>query len=133
MKTDSINQTIQFDAEPKQIYDLIMDAKLHSAFTGSPVVMSDEIKGTFSVFDGYCTGYNIDLVDGEKIVQAWNFKEDGWPEDHYSICTFDLKKTTNGCILYFNQSDVPEHKIKALSDGWNEYYWEPIKNYLAIK
>lgn len=133
MKTNSIHQTVQFEATPKRIYDLIMDAKLHSSITGSSVVMSNELEGTFSVFDGYCTGYNIELADGEKIVQAWNFKEDGWPDTHYSICTFVFNKADNGCILDFTQTNVPEHKIQALTDGWNDYYWEPIKNYLENK
>ena len=58
------------------------------SFTGSKVIMSNKVNGKFKVFDGYCHGYNIELMQGKKIVQAWNFAEDGWPEDHFSICTF---------------------------------------------
>ena len=73
MKTKSIKQTVTFDAAPEMIYDLIMDQKKHAAFTGSKVTMSTKVKGKFNVFDGYCHGYNIELIEGKKIVQAWHF------------------------------------------------------------
>jgi len=130
MKTDTINQTIEFNASPKDVYDLIIDEKLHSAFTESEVTMSKEVNGKFSVFDGYCSGYNIELKEGEKIVQAWHFKEDGWPDDHYSECTFVFNKTDKGCKLNFTQTEIPEHKVDALADGWRDYYWDPMKAYL---
>lgn len=131
MKTGSIHQSVDFNTTPKMVYDLIMNSELHSAFTGGPVVMSKTINGSFSVFDGYCTGHTIELKEGERIVQAWNFKEEGWPEDHYSVCTFVFSKTPTGCRLDFTQTEIPEHKVEALMQGWEEYYWEPMKNYLA--
>ncbi|MFM9944311.1 MAG: SRPBCC family protein [Bacteroidia bacterium] len=131
MTTGSINQTVQFSASPKQVYDLLMNKKLYSEFTGGKVIVSDKVEGAFSVFDGYCTGYNIELVSGKKIIQKWNFKEDGWPNNHYSVCTFIFSKIANGCQLDFTQTDIPEHKIDDLSQGWKDYYWEPMKTYLA--
>lgn len=130
MKTKSIKQTVTFDASPDQIYNLIMDEKQHAAFTGSKTTMSTKPNGKFSVFDGYCQGYNIELVKGKKIVQAWHFAEDGWPDDHYSICNFELEKVGEKTKLRFLQSNVPEHKVESLRDGWKQFYWDPIKTYL---
>ena len=109
---------------------MIMNAEKHSAFTQSKVEMSPEVKGDFCVFDGYCHGYNIELIEGEKIVQAWHFEEDGWPEDHYSICTFHIDLENNKTKLYFEQSGIPEHKAKSLFDGWEKYYWKPMKEFI---
>jgi len=61
MKTKSINQTVTFEASPLDVYNLIMDSKKHSAFTGSEVKMSYTPEGKFEVFDGYVHGYNIEL------------------------------------------------------------------------
>jgi activator of HSP90 ATPase len=130
MKTKSIKQTVTFDASPDQIYNLIMDEKQHAAFTGSKATMSTKPNGKFSVFDGYCQGYNIELVEGKKIVQAWHFAEDGWPDDHYSICNFELEKMGDKTKLRFLQSNVPEHKVESLKDGWKQFYWDAIKTYL---
>jgi activator of HSP90 ATPase len=130
IQTGNIEHLIDFEASPEVVYDLIMNAEKHSDFTGSEVYMSQKIDGPFSVFDGYCTGYNIELKKGKKIKQAWHFKEEGWPEKHYSICTFIFNKTDKGCSLDFKQTGIPENKIKVLSDGWNEYYWDAMKEYL---
>lgn len=130
METKSIHQTVQFNAQPIEVYNLIMDEKKHGAFTGSEVRMSKEPNGTFSIFDGYCHGYNIELIEGQKIVQAWNFAEDGWPDDHFSICTFDIEKEGDKTTLTFQQTEVPEHKVEELKKGWNEFYWEPMKAFL---
>lgn len=130
MKTKTIKQTVTFEAEPLEVYNLIMDAKKHAAFTGGKVAMSKKANGKFEVFEGYCRGYNIELTEGKKIVQAWNFAEDGWPADHFSTCTFTFEKVGNKTKLVFKQEGVPEHKQEALSKGWNEYYWNPMKEYL---
>jgi activator of HSP90 ATPase len=130
MKTKSIRQTATFDASPDQIYNLIMDEKKHAAFTGSRATMSTKPNGKFSVFDGYCQGYNIELVKGKKIVQAWHFAEDGWPDDHYSICNFELEKVGDKTRLRFHQTNIPEHKVASLKEGWKQFYWDAIKIYL---
>ena len=132
MKTKSIKQSVTFDAAPEELYQLIMNPKKHSAFTGSEVIMSAKVNGKFRVFDGYCSGYNIELVEGKKIVQAWYFEEEGWPEDHFSICTFVFEKLGSKTKLIFEQKDVPEHKVAALKDGWKNYYWEPMKAFLML-
>jgi activator of HSP90 ATPase len=129
MKSSTIHQIIEFNASPENVYEMIMDESLHSDLSGGHVTMSKEINGEFSVFEGYCTGHNIELVPGEKIVQAWHFQEDGWPDEHYSTCTFIFKPSPKGCILDFTQTDIPEHKTEALAQGWENFYWEPMREY----
>ena len=130
METKTIKQTVTFNAPPKKVYHLIMDQDKHSAFTGTKTVISNKIKGKFSVFDDYITGYNIELIEGEKIVQAWHFTEEGWPADHYSICTFLFEKVGNNTKLHFLQKDVPASSAESLTQGWKDYYWKPMKDYL---
>jgi activator of HSP90 ATPase len=133
MITKSINQIEEFDSNPLDLYDMLMNAKKHAALTGAKVIMSKKPRGKFSVFDGYCKGYNIELIAGEKIVQAWHFAEDGWPDDHYSTCTFVFEKVNSKTKLTFTQTDVPEHKVEELENGWKEIYWNPMKAYLKNK
>lgn len=130
MKTKSITQTYTFSASPDTVYQMLMDPEKHAAFSGADAEISNEIDGKFSVYDAYCKGYNIDLIPGKKIVQAWHFEEEGWPNDHYSICTFSFEPEGNQTILHFEQTGVPEHKVADLSDGWKEFYWEPMEAYL---
>jgi activator of HSP90 ATPase len=130
MKTKTIKQTVTFAAKPADLYDLLMNAEKHADFSGSAVTMSRKVGGKFEVFDGYCHGYNIELKEGRKIVQGWHFAEDGWPDDHFSVCTFEFTKAPKGTKLIFTQTDIPEHKAASLKDGWKQFYWEPMKAYL---
>ena len=129
MDTKTIKQSVTFNASAEDVYEALLDDKKHAAFTGSAAFIDQGINGKFNVYDGYCHGYNIELVENEKIVQAWHFAEDGWPEDHFSICTFLLEQDGNKTKLIFTQTDVPEHKAEALTNGWKEYYWEPMQEY----
>lgn len=130
METKNIKQTITFKASPEEVYELIMDSKKHTAFSGAEAKMSKKLKGEFATYDGYCSGHNIELEPGKKIVQAWHFEEDGWPETHFSICTFILKKKENDTKLTFTQTGIPAHKAEALKTGWKEFYWDLMKEYL---
>jgi activator of HSP90 ATPase len=130
METKTIKQKITFKANPKKVYDLLMDPKKHAEFTGGKVKMSQKPKGKFEVFGGYCTGYNVALDPGKIIIQAWNFKEEGWPATHYSGCTFEFFKVPGGTELHFLQEAVPAHKAEDLKKGWKKYYWNPMKKML---
>jgi activator of HSP90 ATPase len=130
METKTIKQNVTFEATPLEVYQLIMDPKKHGAFSGAKASISSKIKGKFEVFGGYIHGYNIELKEGEKIVQAWHFAEDGWPDEHYSICTFLFEASGNKTKLSFEQTDVPEHKAEELAGGWKQFYWQPMKAWL---
>jgi len=132
MNTKTIRQTIQFKAKPQDIYEIIMNEKKHGAITDSKVKMSPKIKGKFTTFDGYCHGYNIELEEGKKIIQAWHFDESEWPEEHFSICTFIFEKTSTGTQLSFTQKGVPAQHYENIKKGWHQYYWTPIKTYLEM-
>ncbi|MCK9423785.1 MAG: SRPBCC domain-containing protein [Bacteroidales bacterium] len=127
MKTTTIRQTVTFAAAPEKIYHLIMDQKKHAAFTGTNVIMSTKVNGKFNIFDGYCRGYNIELIKGKKIIQAWHFEEEGWPDDHFSTCIFQFMHLGNKTKLTFRQTGVPEQSAESLKAGWKQYYWEPMK------
>ncbi len=104
-----------------------------SSIHGGKTTMTKRANGKFTVFDGYCHGYNIELIEGKKIVQAWHFNEAGWPEDHFSVCTFLLSPSAKGSKLTFTQSGVPAANFEALKEGWKTYYWDAISIFLIGK
>lgn len=129
MNTRDIHASIFFKATASEVYQLLMDEKLHGLITEGDVKISDRPDGRFEIFSGYCHGYNIELLPGRKIVQAWHFDEDEWPRNHYSICTFEFEPHEGGCLLKFHQSDIPEDCGDKLEKGWQSYYWEPMQQY----
>jgi len=128
MTTKTISQTVRFKATPHEVYDVLMDSKKHSEFTGDTAKISLQKGGQFSTFGGYATGQNLDLLEDKKIVQSW--RADNWPEGHFSKITIELKEMKDGTQLQFKQEDVPDFDYKSVAQGWEGYYWEPMKKYL---
>jgi activator of HSP90 ATPase len=130
IKTKTIEQSIVIKASPHEVYEAFMDSKKHSKFTESKAKISREIGGKFTIFEGDLEGKNLELVKDKKIVQSWRSNEEGWPKTHYSTITIELESFENGTRLTFKQTDIPLSSHESVKEGWNEYYWEPLKNML---
>jgi activator of HSP90 ATPase len=128
MKTKTIRQSATFKASPHDVYEILMDSKKHTKFTGEKTSISRKIGGKFTAYAGYIEGVNLDLVPGKKIVQSWRGSD--WPEGHYSKVTFSLKKVKPGTQLTFRQSGVPQEYYKDISQGWRDFYWKPMREML---
>lgn len=105
-----------------------MDAKKHSLFTGGRATISTKVGGKFSVYDGYATGKNIELIKDKKVVQTWRAND--WEEGHYSIVEFNFAPSQRGCVLTFVQKEIPLEQYAAIKQGWHDFYWKPMKEML---
>ncbi len=125
MSTNTIKQSITFSASAWELYEAIIDAKKHAAFTGGAARISATVGGAFSVYDGYATGKNLALVPGKKIVQTWRAED--WPEGVVSKITFLFSPFNRGTKLTFTQTGVPANQYDAIAMGWYEHYWNKMK------
>ena len=128
MKTKNIRQTVTIKATPHEVYESLMDSRKHARFTGGPATISRKEGSKFKIYDGEIDGINLHLVPDEKIVQTWRYND--WPEGHYSKATFSFKAVPAGTRLTFTQTGVPEDKYEDISQGWKDYYWQPMKEML---
>lgn len=112
-------------ARPKEIYTLWLDSKQHGALTGGEAQISSKVSGSFTVFDGWATGKNVELVPYKKIVQTWHASD--WPETAISTITLTLLPAKGGTKLLFQQAGVPKRFAKSIAQGWQDYYWKPMK------
>ena len=125
-----IHQEVVFQSNPQRIYEALMDAKQHSAFSGgAPAEISRDVGGAWSAFGGHIFGRNLELVPNRRIVQGWRSRD--WPEGVYSVVRFELKPEGSGTRVILDQAGFPEGGAAHLSDGWNNMYWEPLRKYLA--
>ena len=129
MKNKTIRQVVNFDIPPHEVYELLMESKKHSQLTGSHANISRKVGGKFTAYDGYIDGVNLEIIEDKKIVQKWRGSD--WPQGHYSIATFELKKSNSGTKLIFTQTDVPEEQYEPISQGWFEHYWNKIKKSMS--
>ena len=124
-----IKQTVIFNASPHELYEAIIDAKKHSEFTGAKATNNEKVGGKFTSWDGYAFGKNLVLQKDKKIVQSWSTAD--FPEIITEI-TFEFEKQGNETKIIFTQKNVPDKNYKEIAEGWKEYYWKPLKKWLAF-
>ena len=131
MKTKTLHQTVDLPVSPHDVYEALMDSKQHSEFTGDEARISRNVGEPFSAFSEWASGVNKEIIPDKKIVQTWRGED--WPEGHYSLVTYELKKTATGTVLEFTQTGIPEELFEEISEGWIDNYWDPLKEYLTQK
>ncbi len=124
-----VHQEVEFSVPPRVVYDAYLDSRQHSRFTGQRARMSRREGGSFEAGDEYISGYNLELVPGERIVQAWRGSD--FPEGVYSVLTLELRRKGKGTSLTVDQVGVPEELRDSIDQGWHEFYWDPMKEYFG--
>ena len=131
-KTKNIEQTEFISAEPEEVYDAFVNAKKHTAFTGSKATSQPRVGGRFTAWDGYSFGKYLKLEKGKRIVQEWKTTE--WPEGYPpSIVEFSFRKKEGGTELTMVHSKVPAEQAEDYRQGWIDFYWNPLKEYFRKK
>lgn len=124
--SETIKQTVLFKAPPHEVYEALMDEKIHARFTASAAQISSQVGGSFSAYDGYISGRNIELIPDRKIVQEWRAVD--WEPKKISKITFEFSAVPEGTQLDFTHTGLPEGTEDDFAQGWIENYWNPMRN-----
>jgi len=129
LKTTTINQKILLPALPEKIYNLFLDPKLHSKFTGSKATGKASVGAKFTAWAGYISGIYLELEKGKRIVQEWVTSEwpDSYPPSKLELTFREIEGKTELTMVHSNVPAVQEAELKQ---GWIDYYWVPLKKYL---
>ena len=122
--------TTQIKATAKQIYKSWLSTQRHSKMTGGAAFISDKIGDSFTAWDGYISGKNIELVPYNKIVQSWrssNF-EDKEEDSQIEVLLSEQEGETILTLKHTNVPDSGDHYKK----GWDEHYFQPMKRYFEL-
>jgi uncharacterized protein YndB with AHSA1/START domain len=123
-----IRQTVVVGASPLEVYEAYADPKKHAAFTGTGVTGTPKMGGKFTAGDGYISGKYIKLEPGRRIEHEWTTTE--WPAGYPpSIVELTLRPKGNGTELKMVHSKVPAEQVEYYAEGWEKYYWVPLKKY----
>jgi activator of HSP90 ATPase len=125
----SLHQEIEVKAASQRVFDVLLDAKQFAAFTGMPAEIDPKPGGPFKTFGGMIEGRNVEIISGQRIVQAW--RPTAWDAGVYSIVHFELKPRDTATIIILDHTGFPEGDFDHLDPGWYERYWNPLKKYLA--
>ena len=115
-------------ARPAKIYEAWLSSKGHTALTGNPAKVDGNVGGEFSTWDGYIFGRTLELTSNQRIVQAWRTSEfpDDAPDSHLEVL---LEEVEGGTKITLIHSDMPEDQIDSYRQGWEDFYFKPMKQY----
>jgi activator of HSP90 ATPase len=114
-------------AKPQEVYSAWLNSEEHSYMTGGEAVVSNKVDETFTAWDGYIEGRNIQLELNKRIIQSWRTSEfDEKDEDSQLEVLFnDISNGTELTLIHTNLSD----NVEQYKKGWEEHYFEPMKVY----
>jgi len=120
-----------FNVKPSLIYEAWLDSAVHSEMTGGRAKCSKKKGESFTAWDGYIEGRNIELSQNEEIIQSWRTSEfDKNEEDSKLIIR--LKEITGGTELTLIHSNIPTGQTQYKL-GWQDHYFTPMKTYFENK
>jgi activator of HSP90 ATPase len=132
----AIHKEVSLKAAPERVYRLLTDGGEFAASTEKPAKIETGDGGKFSIFGGYIEGRHIELVPGQRVVQAWRGID--WAPGSFSIVRFSVTPEGNGTRLVLDHDAYPEGKSpmypslhEHLSAKWPVFYFEPFAKYLA--
>ena len=120
----------ELPASPQAVYDAWLSSAGHSAMTGAKAKASKKVGAAYSAWDGYIVGRNLELAEGERIVQSWRTSEFA-PSDPDSTITVTLTAHGDGARLSLRHAGVPDGQTAYENGGWRDFYFEPMKAYFA--
>jgi len=115
-------------AKPAEIYEAWLSSEGHSAMTGSPAKVDGKVGGQFSAWDGYIFGKTLELTTDQRIVQTWRTTEfpDDAADSHLEVL---LEAVPEGTKITLTHSDMPEDQVDSYRQGWEDFYFKPMKAY----
>ena len=128
--TRTIQLAASLPSSPDRLFDMYLDPVEHSAFTGSPVTISDQPGAAFSAFNDVLTGTILQVVPKRLIVQSWRSPHWG-PADLDSTLILTFLPEQGGGRIELTQVNVVETDFAGVSLGWEKFYWAPWRAYLA--
>ncbi|MGB6308265.1 MAG: SRPBCC domain-containing protein, partial [Steroidobacteraceae bacterium] len=139
--SESIHQEVRFDAGRGRVFEALTSSTQFDAVTrlsdalalvtapgAKSTSISPEVGGPFTLFGGYITGRNLELLREQRLVQAWRTVR--WKAGDYSIVKFVLVEDGAATQLIFDHRGFPEGEGSHLAEGWHVHYWEPLSKYL---
>jgi activator of HSP90 ATPase len=112
-------------SSPQRVYEALTQSERFGKITGSAAEIDPREGGSFSLFGGMITGRNVELVPGQRVVQAW--RAGNWEPGVYSVARFELAPDGQGTRLVLDHAGFPPGQGEHLSAGWEANYWEPMR------
>jgi activator of HSP90 ATPase len=125
MKT--IDNTYEVGAPVSKVWQALIDAKLIDQWGAGPAKFDATDGGKFSLWGGDINGTNTKVVANELLEQDWYGHDH--PERCYKV-SFSLSEKDGKTVIHLIHPDIPDEESADFEEGWDDYYFKPIKQLL---
>lgn len=108
-----------------EIYDAWLDGEAHARMTGAAATGKAEVGASFTAWDGYISGTNLELEPGRRIVQAWRTSQFAEDEGDSRV-EIVLEPVEGGTRVLIRHRDLPAHG-EQYRQGWEDHYFIPMR------
>jgi uncharacterized protein YndB with AHSA1/START domain len=116
---------------PEPIYELLTDGARFSRLVGRRGRGGSVEGAWFSLLGDRLEGRQIELVQYERVVQAWRFAD--WPPGVYSIVRFTLQPEPTGTRVVVDHGGYPAEFHELLVRSWRSLYFVPMAQHLRLE
>jgi uncharacterized protein YndB with AHSA1/START domain len=113
-------------ARPDDVFATWMSSEGHSQMTGGDALIDPRVGGSYSAWGGYITGTTLVLDSPTHLVQSWRSADFG-PGDSDSTIDVTFDPVEGGARVTIRHRDVPSDQRGYESEGWAEFYFDPMK------
>lgn len=125
---ETIELKHHFKVSAKRLYNDWLNDKGHSQMTGGEAT-AQPIKGSsYTAWDDYISGVQLELEENSYIKQSWRSTEFD-KKDQDSLVEIWLNNNDNGSELKLVHSNIPTGQGDQYKAGWVEHYFEPMEKY----
>ena len=117
-------------AAPDEVMMLLTDSVFINEWSGGESLIEKKVGGQFAMFDGWVEGKILKRTDEEL---AYTWKPNNWDEDTpASEVHYKLVPAEHGTEVFVTHTNLPnKEEMEGHRKGWEEYFFEPIGEYLA--
>ncbi len=122
-----IEQTYTNHAPVDKVWQALTDAKLIDTWGAGPSEFDSNEGGAFSLWGGDIHGTNTKVIVNQLLEEDWYGHDN--PERCYKV-RFEMSENATITTIKLHQKDVPDNEVDDFSEGWKDYYFDPIKQLL---
>ncbi|MFC1616438.1 SRPBCC domain-containing protein [Patescibacteria group bacterium] len=123
MKT--IEKSFEIKSKIAEVFKALTDPFIIMSWSKVPCIMDANVGSKFSLFGGYITGENLEMINNKKIVQEWSIRN--WEKS--SKVTFELEEEGDNTIVTLNHENIPDDKLEEMESAWNQYFFDKIQEF----
>ena len=121
-----IQQKYEIQVPVELVWRALTEPEMIKQWSGSPADMSAEEGKEFSLWGGSIWGTNTKVIIEKLLEQDWYGGD--WAEP--SKVVIKLSEKNSETVIELSHTNVPEKEVQNFAEGWNDYYFGPMKELL---